>query len=344
MTNVTFPRSEIEKHIKLTKETIEKISLFGTPLESLTSDSLEIEVFPNRPDLISMQGFLRGFKTFLNPPRTPKTYTLKKPLPNYKVKVDPSVKEIRPFTACAIVKDLFFDNQKIKEIIDLQEKLHITIGRNRKKVAIGIYPLEKIKLPIHYKALPPKEIKFQPLESDREMTAQQILTRHPAGKTYAHILENLDKYPIFQDANKQILSMPPIINSKSTGRITSETKEIFVECSGHDLSVLQKNPQHNNHNISRSRRNNLSNGYRTKFKKNPNSRSNSGKNKGLPRKYKQTPRPRSKRIRPLQAPSQDGPFLFKQNNLHSRLAYRHSPRSRHRRRCCNSLWLQQLNS
>ena len=37
-------------------------------------------------------------------------------------------------------------------VIDVQEKLHATIGRNRKKAAIGIYPLEKISLPIKFEA------------------------------------------------------------------------------------------------------------------------------------------------------------------------------------------------
>ena len=39
-----------------------------------------------------------------------------------------------------------------KEVVDIQEKLHITYGRNRKKVAIGIYPFEKIKNPIRFLA------------------------------------------------------------------------------------------------------------------------------------------------------------------------------------------------
>ena len=65
MANVKLPRKEIEKHIKLDSNTIGKISLFGTPLESINDSEIEIEVFPNRPDLLSMQGFLRGFKAFI---------------------------------------------------------------------------------------------------------------------------------------------------------------------------------------------------------------------------------------------------------------------------------------
>ena len=79
MTNVTFNRNEFEKYIKLTKEVEEKISLFGTPLEKVTKDEIEIEVFPNRPDLISLQGFIRGFSAFLGKSTGLRKYSLKKP-------------------------------------------------------------------------------------------------------------------------------------------------------------------------------------------------------------------------------------------------------------------------
>ena len=137
-------------------------------------------------------------------------------------------------------KDLKFDDEKIKEIIDIQEKLHFTFGRKRKKVAIGIYPLEKIKLPITFKAFEPDKIKFIPLESDREMSGLQILQKHPTGKEYAHLLAGKAKFPVFIDANNNILSMPPIINSQLTGKITAETTDIFVECSGFDFEILSK--------------------------------------------------------------------------------------------------------
>ncbi len=64
--------------------------------------------------------------------------------------IDKSVKDVRPYTVCAIAKGLKLDDAKIKELIQIQEKLHITFGRKRKKVAIGIYPLENIKFPIRF--------------------------------------------------------------------------------------------------------------------------------------------------------------------------------------------------
>ena len=162
MAKIKFSIKEIERHFKLTRENVEKISMFGTPAE-LADDTLEIEIFPNRPDIISMQNFARAFKAFIGKSPGLKKYKVNSPEKNFKVKIDSSVKSIRPFTACAIVKNLKLDDEKIKSLIDLQEKLHTTLGRNRKKVAIGIYPLEKIKLPIIYEARSPDKIKFVPL-------------------------------------------------------------------------------------------------------------------------------------------------------------------------------------
>ena len=192
--------------------------------------------------MLSTHGFLRAFKAFLGKRGEMglKKYKLNKPEKNYKVTIDSSVKNIRPYTACAIVKNLKFDNESIKEIIDIQEKIHTTVGRNRKKLAIGIYPLEKISLPIKFEARKPEDIKFIPLETDREMTGIQILQRHPTGRDYAHLLTNLDKFPIFVDSKNKILSMPPIINSHETGKITENTKDVFIECSGFDFTILNK--------------------------------------------------------------------------------------------------------
>ncbi|MEK6841299.1 MAG: phenylalanine--tRNA ligase subunit beta, partial [Nanoarchaeota archaeon] len=159
---------------------------------------------------------------------------------NYEVIIENSVKDVRPFTACAIVKNLKLNNENIKEIIQLQEKLHLTYGRNRKKVAIGIYPFEKIKTPIRFLALNANKIKFKPLGYNKVMTAEEILSKHEAGKAYANLLDDYDKYPLFIDANNNILSMPPIINSQGTGEVTTKTRDVFIECSGFNFDVLNK--------------------------------------------------------------------------------------------------------
>ncbi|WP_263641254.1 hypothetical protein [Methanobrevibacter arboriphilus] len=61
-------------------------------------------------------------------------------LPKYKVSpsgekvfVDKEIENIRPYIAFALIKDVKFDGEKLKQIMDFQENLHWVIGRDRKK-------------------------------------------------------------------------------------------------------------------------------------------------------------------------------------------------------------------
>jgi len=238
MTNIKFPRKEFEKEIKLTPEVIEKVSLFGTPLESISKEEIEIEVFPNRPDLISMQGFLRGFKAFLGKESGLKKYSIKSS--GFEIIVDKSVENIRPYCMAAIVKGVNFDDEKIKDIMQWQEKIHATVGRNRKKAALGYYALDKVKFPVKYMADNPKNIVFEPLDMPKKMDALQILLKHSCGKEYGNQLSGFDKFPVYYDSNKEVLSLPPIINSNNSGKIVAGTTDVLIECSGSDLGILKK--------------------------------------------------------------------------------------------------------
>jgi phenylalanyl-tRNA synthetase beta chain len=241
MPTVTLNRKEFEKLIgkKLSLEKLkDRISMIGTDLEEVNDNEIIVEVFPNRPDMLSEQGFARAFSTFIGARKGLKEYTVKNS--EYKVIIDKSVKDIRPYTACAVVKGLSLNDEKIRELIQIQEKLHITYGRKRKKAAIGIYPIEHIKFPITFKADLPENIRFKPLGENKEMNAKEILNENSTGKEYKHLLENYPKYPFFVDSNNNILSMPPIINSELAGRITESTKDVFVECSGFDFEILKK--------------------------------------------------------------------------------------------------------
>ncbi len=241
MAVVNLNRKDFEREIgKLDESMQNKIAMFGTPLDGFDDKTIQIEVFPNRPDILSYHGFKRAFLGFLGKKTGLIEYKIFKPEKDYKVIIDNSVKNLRPSTACAVIKGLNLDDGRITEIIDLQEKLNTTLGRKRKKVAIGIYPLEQIKFPITLKALEPDKIKFIPLESGREMSGLEILQRHSTGKEYAHLLAGKEKFPVFVDSNNQILSMPPIINSQITGKVTEKTKDIFIECSGFNFKILEK--------------------------------------------------------------------------------------------------------
>jgi len=190
----------------------------------------------NRPDLWSAEGIAREIKGQLG---------LEKGLPDYKVKksglqiiVDENVKDVRPVVLGAIIKGIKVNEPLLVQLIQLQEKVCLTFGRKRKEAAIGIYDFDKIKWPVHYKAFKPKELKFAPLEFEKEMDLDEILELHPKGKEYGELLKGKKHYPILIDSAKQVCSMPPIINSNYTGKVTEKTRNLFVEVTGFDLEIV----------------------------------------------------------------------------------------------------------
>ena len=235
MPTITLNKPIFEKLVGKTlpiEQLKDRISMLGTDLESIENDQINVEIFPNRPDLLSEQGFARAFSSFIGVKTGLRNYTAKPS--KLKVIVDKSV-TMRPYTACAIVKNLKFDDEKIREIMQIQEKLATTHGRNRKKSAYGIYPLNAINFPIKYIAKDPKTIQFQPLGFTYQLTAEQVLELHPKGKAYAHLTKDWTKYPFFIDAKDNVMCMLPFTNSHTTGKVEPSTTEVFIECSGTDL-------------------------------------------------------------------------------------------------------------
>src|SRR3989344_8693561 len=101
MANIKLNRKIFEKEIgKLDEKMQDRIAMFGTPLESFNDEEIEIEVFPNRPDMLSYQGFKRGFLAFLGKKTGLQKYKINPPEKNYQVIIESSVKDIRPYTAC----------------------------------------------------------------------------------------------------------------------------------------------------------------------------------------------------------------------------------------------------
>ena len=236
MPTITINRKVLDKIIgkKLPdKKLKDRISMLGTDLESVGEDDIIVEIFPNRPDMLSEQGFGRALSSFIGEKTGLRKYTVKKS--GEKVIVSKEMKSVRPYTVCALIKNLKLDDEKVREIIQIQEKLHITFCRRRKKAAIGIYPLENIKLPIYFCARKPEDIVFRPLEWKKEINAKQILEQHPTGIEYKHLVKGMKKYAVFHGSDNEILSFTPVINSHHTGKITDRTKEAFLEVSGSDL-------------------------------------------------------------------------------------------------------------
>ena len=234
MPTVTLNRAVFDSLIgkKISAEQLKHhIAMIGTALERIDDKEIVVEVFPNRPDMLNEQGFARALRSYLGIRSGLATYPVHKS--GHKVIVDASV-TMRPYTACAIVKNLKFDDERIREVMQVQEKLATTHGRNRKKSAYSIYPLETIHFPITYKALDPADVTFQPLGFAKSMKASLVTEQHPKGKAYVHLTAGWKKFPFFIDARGEVLSMLPFTNSHETGRITESTHDVFIECTGTD--------------------------------------------------------------------------------------------------------------
>lgn len=241
MALININKDELKKILKKDvkeQEIIDSLISLGVKVEKIEGEDISLEINPNRPDMLSVEGVGRALRTFLSISKGLQIPKLKDS--GYEVVVDSSVRECRPYTACAIVRDVKLNDEKIKSMIQLQEKLHLTYGRDRKKCAIGIYPLDVIKPPIYFKGLKPEEIKFAPLGYKREMNATQILREHPKGKEYAHLVDGLKRYACFLDSRAHFMSFTPIINSEETGKVDENTRALFIECSGFNYEVVSK--------------------------------------------------------------------------------------------------------
>jgi phenylalanyl-tRNA synthetase beta chain len=240
MPTVNFEKKEVLKLLgkKINEQALaESISYIGTDLKSINDEELVVEIFPNRPDMLSVEGFARALSAFMNIRPGLRKYKVKPS--NKRVKVEQSVKNVRPYIKCAIVKNVELNASEIKNLMQLQEKLHQTHGRDRRKVAIGIHDYDKIKFPLKYKAVEPSKISFIPLGETIEMNLEQILEVHPKGKKYAWILEDKQKYPIIIDAKDDVISFPPLINGVIT-QVTVGTKNIFIDVTGDDETAVEQ--------------------------------------------------------------------------------------------------------
>ncbi len=216
------------------EELQDRLPMMGTSWEGVTEDGFHLEVFPNRPDLLSIEGLARAYASWTGAQTGLRSYPVQKS--DYKVVVDEKTQEVRPWFVTAVVKNVEFDDPLIRSIIQMQEKLHVTHGRRRRKVAIGLHSLEPIEFPVTYTTKPP-EFKFRPLGERFEKDLNWILGEMKTGKEYAWTVEGFKEYPMILDRKGMVLSMPPIINGEYT-RIDEATTELFIDVTGTDLKAI----------------------------------------------------------------------------------------------------------
>lgn len=214
------------------------LQMISLDLEDINPEErkIKVEYNPNRPDFSSPEGIARALKGY---------YEMELGLPEFEmsegsivINVDPSVKKVRPYIVGGVIRDIDLDEDEVATLMNIQEQLHWAVGRDRRKVAIGVHDLDKVTPPYRYVAVEPSAVKFTPLHGDGyPMDLEEILLIHEKGMEYAHILEGKEVYPIIYDKNDEVLSFPPIINGVLT-TVTDKTKNLFLDLTGTDFHAV----------------------------------------------------------------------------------------------------------
>lgn len=226
------------EHAQMLKDPAQKKQL-EAKLKTISDDELyKIDTPANRYDLLSAEGMAIALRVFLG--------TM--PLPKYKLLpaqhsmiVKNSVKGVRDYVICAVLRNITFTPEAYNSFIDFQDKLHSGLARKRTLASVGTHDLDKVTGPFTYECTPKADIAFVPLNQEGKTlncAGTGLADFYAADKhisKFVPLIANLPKYPVIYDANRTIMSLPPIINSDHS-KITQDTKNIFIECTAPDYS------------------------------------------------------------------------------------------------------------
>jgi phenylalanyl-tRNA synthetase beta chain len=222
---------EVEKKIVLVKGEIKGYDP--------DTDELKVELQDtNRPDLWTVEGIARQLRYALTDSRRDyPCFTGGKLDVAGDMYVDKRL-HYRPFAGAIAVQNIDVTDELLIGMIQTQEKLANNLGRHRKSLSIGIYDLDQVHFPVYYKSTGRNDVKFVPLECNKAMTPAEILETHPKGIEYASILEGQDEVPLLIDSSNNVMSFPPIINSRTSGEVQTGNKNLFIEATGTNLMHL----------------------------------------------------------------------------------------------------------
>jgi phenylalanyl-tRNA synthetase beta chain len=220
---------------ELTDEELEEeLTRVKVEVEEIDDDRVEAEITSDRIDLLSVEGIARNLRSSLGIEPGLKKYDIN--TSDYEFHVEKV--DARPHVVTAVVEGVELDTPAVKSLIQLQEKLHGTYGRDRKRVSIGLHDMRDIVFPLTYTAAAPAEYRFVPLNRYKDMSLEEVCANHEKGQDYCHLVEEYDLWPVIVDDNDDVLSFPPVINAKRT-EVNTSTEDIFIDVTGTDPESLR---------------------------------------------------------------------------------------------------------
>ncbi|MFQ5931126.1 MAG: phenylalanine--tRNA ligase subunit beta [Nitrospiraceae bacterium] len=192
----------------------------------------------NRPDLWSCEGMARQVRIKLQGKPSSYPFFKSRHRPKRRLHVAPGLEEVRPYVAACAAIGYRVTEVGLAQLIQTQEKLGELFGRKRHTISIGVYQLPQIVFPVTYALVKPDEARFTPLGFEEKLSLGEILAVHPKGIEYGPIIAGHERVPLLRDGEGQVLSLPPIINSREIGEVKVGDQRLFVEVTGTDLLMV----------------------------------------------------------------------------------------------------------
>ena len=223
--------ADIEGWLPLVKGDLKDQDLEGGELRIELQDS-------NRPDLWSCEGMARQVRIKLQGKPSSYPFFKSRHRPKRRLHVAPGLEEVRPYVAACAAIGYRVTEVGLAQLIQTQEKLGELFGRKRHTISIGVYQLPQIVFPVTYALVKPDEARFTPLGFEEKLSLGEILAVHPKGIEYGPIIAGHERVPLLRDGEGQVLSLPPIINSREIGEVKVGDQKLFVEVTGTDLLMV----------------------------------------------------------------------------------------------------------
>ncbi len=220
-----------------TSATIEEL-LFSSKAEVERRDevTLSLSVTPDRLDLLSEGGLGLYLQGALGSARGLPRVRAGRPFPEgVGFEVDPSVDPLRPVLAGAIVRPPArgsLDAGLLEEAVRFQELIHATIGRDRRAMSLGLYPIKRFAPPVRYALEPISGVRFVPLHESEEIPATRFFASDPMAARYGPLGVSADRCLTLRDRSGTILSLPPVLNSATAGEARAGDRALLLEATG----------------------------------------------------------------------------------------------------------------
>lgn len=213
----------------------ELLFLSKAEVEAEDDTTLTLSVTPDRLDLLSEGGLALHLEGALE--RAVGILPIREhanPGP-LQIEVDASVTAVRPAIAGVVVhapRSRALDDGTLAEAVRFQELLHATVGRERRVASLGIYPVERVRAPVRYALEPLSEVRFVPLDGSEEVGAEPFFRDHPLAARYGAYGRVDDRCLTLRDAAGEVLSLPPVLNSRTAGEARVGDRVLLLESTG----------------------------------------------------------------------------------------------------------------